>query len=375
MGIFAASASAALPIYFESSWSILSIIGMWNFFIALILLSIIGRSKILYVPLVVSVATAIANGMCFYAFYMNYAVVNTAVASAFADIFWATQEAGLSFYSYIMLARWLKGTARAVFMSIFWCLIACIVALRGAILIARVKFILEGAESNQHRQNVINHLHSGYFTAIALVELNSAFFLLRNFSRARKFSLKAAMKDGLLGHLMRSTEVRLALLAVIGVTRAVTYSFQSSIQSADSVASQIDRFIYTTECLFPIVMLYVCFSLLFRQRVSDHGPNFHSVDILASRLVAADGGSASVSSRSRAPSKSVMRRTGQPPRAVGQSVVNIHAVGTDKDDDSMDGTKQIELANMTMSMGGISRTVEFEVYDGDGRRTDLASKV
>ncbi|KAI8401342.1 hypothetical protein FOFC_18211 [Fusarium oxysporum] len=44
---------------------------------------------------------------------------------------------------------------------------------------------------------------------------------------------------------MRSTEVRLALLAVIGVMRAITYSFQTTAHSATNVASQLDRFAYT----------------------------------------------------------------------------------------------------------------------------------
>ncbi|KAH7090067.1 hypothetical protein BKA62DRAFT_789475 [Auriculariales sp. MPI-PUGE-AT-0066] len=334
--------SAALPIYFESSWSILSIIGLWNVFVALILYSTLGWSRILLVPLVVSVATAISNGMCFYAFYMEYATVNTAVASAFADVFWVVQEAGLSFYSYIILARWLKGTARTIFLTMFWSLLAVIIALRGAILVSRIQFTLDKVAEPQttaRRQAIINHLHSGYFSAIALVELNSAFFLLRNFSRARRF----ANTESVLGHLMRSTEVRLALLALIGVTRAVTYSFQTAIQSANSVASQIDRFVYTTECLFPIVMF---------------------VDILASRLVASDGGTTSVSSRSRsrgrAPSKSVARQLGQTQTA-GQSAINIHPA---VDDESISEARNIS----------ISRTVEFEVYDGEGRRTDYGTK-
>jgi hypothetical protein len=106
----------------------------------------------------------------------------------------------------------------------------------------------------------INSLHIGYFISIALVECLSAFFLLHKFNWAHRFALDAS----LFSYLMRSTEIRLALLALVGVTRAVTYSFQTTAQSATTVASQLDRFAYTLECMFPVMML---------------------IDILASRLV------------------------------------------------------------------------------------------
>ncbi|KAJ4074797.1 hypothetical protein BFJ70_g17304 [Fusarium oxysporum] len=80
-------------------------------------------------------------------------------------------------------------------------------------------------------------------------------------------SLKAAIEAGLFRYLMRSAEVRLALLAVIGIMRVITYSFQTTAQSATNVASQLDRFAYTMECLFPFVMF---------------------IDMLASRLVFTD---------------------------------------------------------------------------------------
>jgi hypothetical protein len=53
---------------------------------------------------------------------------------------------------------------------------------------------------------------------------------------------------------MRSTEIRLTTLAAIGFSRAITYSFQTTAQSATTVAGQVDRFVYTLECLFPIIM-------------------------------------------------------------------------------------------------------------------------
>ncbi|PNP57732.1 hypothetical protein FNYG_15200 [Fusarium nygamai] len=143
----------------------------------------------------------------------------------------------------------------------------------------RVRSILDRGDSYQE---VINNLHIGYFVSIAAVECISAYFLLTVFASAKTTSLKVAIEAGFFRYLMRSTEVRLALLAVIGVMRAITYSFQTTAQSATNVASQLDRFAYTMECLFPFVMF---------------------IDMLASRLVFTDqaytSSSRSQTSRSR----------------------------------------------------------------------------
>ncbi|KAL5598284.1 hypothetical protein FOBRF1_012077 [Fusarium oxysporum] len=205
------------PVYFELSWSILSTIGIGNFLFGLLVCTITSFSQISAIPLITSAAGATANGLCYYAFYtQGYPVKGKAVASAFADLFWL---------------------------------------------------------------EVIDNLHIGYFVSIATVECINAYFLLTIFASAKTSSLKAAIKAGPFRYLMRSAEVRLALLAVIGVTRAITYSFQTTAQSATNVASQLDRFAYTMECLFPVVML---------------------IDMLASRLVFTDQAYTS-SSRSRTP--------------------------------------------------------------------------
>lgn len=103
-------------------------------------------------------------------------------------------------------------------------------------------------------QMVINHLHIGYFVCIAILECVSAVFLLRKFGLAKKASQSASIRTGLLRHLMRGTEIRLASLALIGVSRAITYFFQTSLQRASSTVSQLDRFIYTLECVFPMML-------------------------------------------------------------------------------------------------------------------------
>lgn len=162
------------------------------------------------------------------------------------------QEAGLSFYSYIILIRVLKAKARVMFMCIFWFLIAIITALRTGILACRARNILS---DNNNYQRLISQLHIGYFISIALIEVVSAGFLLKKFAAAQKTSKEAKARTGLFSYLMRSTEIRLASLALIGITRAVTYSFQETAQSATNTASQVDRFVYTMECMFPVMML------------------------------------------------------------------------------------------------------------------------
>ena len=79
---------ADIPIYFEGSWSILSTIGLVNVLFGLTVVGITGYSPIALVPIIVSIAGAIANGLCFYAFYANYNTTATLVAAIFADLGW-----------------------------------------------------------------------------------------------------------------------------------------------------------------------------------------------------------------------------------------------------------------------------------------------
>lgn len=80
---------ASDPVFFELSWSILSIIGVANVFFGLLVISVTSFCPIAAVPLITSTACAVANGLCYYAFYLTYPpAVNRAVASAFADMLW-----------------------------------------------------------------------------------------------------------------------------------------------------------------------------------------------------------------------------------------------------------------------------------------------
>lgn len=150
--------------------------------------------------------------------------------------------------------RILRNRDRLVFIAIFWFLIIVIFVLRIFILISRVRVILAGRAI---LRTTINGLHIGYFVSIALVECLSAYFLLKKFTTAKKISQEVSLTSTLFQHLMRSTEIRLATLAIIGITRAVTYFFQPSVQKATTLTSQIDHFFYTLECLFPVMILSV----------------------------------------------------------------------------------------------------------------------
>lgn len=127
-----------------------------------------------------------------------------------------------------------------------------IMVLRITIAVLRFRII---KDQDDLRQEMVNHLHIAYFVSIALVECVSAYFLLKTFATGHKMSIKALTRITPFRYLMRSTELRLTLLAFLGITRAVTYSFQVSAQSATSVASQVDRFAYTMECMFPTILM------------------------------------------------------------------------------------------------------------------------
>ncbi|KAL2126013.1 hypothetical protein VTI74DRAFT_1953 [Chaetomium olivicolor] len=240
------------PVFFELTWSILATIGAGNVFFGLLVVSVTNLSPIAAVPLAASTACAVANGLCFYAFYLTTPpATNRAVASAFADISWLIQEAGLSLYSYVILSRILRDRQWYIFLTLFWVIMVAIVVVRISIAVTRVRFIIRGDTA---LQSTVNHLHMAYFPLLAVLECVSAYYLLTTFAQAKISGFKRGGKMGVFQYLMRSTEVRLALLALVGIMRAVTYSFQTDPQGATNLASQVDRFCYTLECLFPIIM-------------------------------------------------------------------------------------------------------------------------
>lgn len=130
---------------------------------------------------------------------------------------------------------------------------ATVVGIRVGIMKSRAQGLLQNSDS---LQRLVDRLHMGYFISIALLEIISSGFLIKLLSDARRSSLDV-MTSSVFQQLMRTTEMRLATLALIGIGRSVTYSFQVASQGATTVAGQFDRFIYSLECLFPFIMLYV----------------------------------------------------------------------------------------------------------------------
>ncbi|KAK8035210.1 hypothetical protein PG993_010205 [Apiospora rasikravindrae] len=362
-----------LPTYFEHSWAILSSIGLINVCFGFMVIGIVGFPPIATVPIIVSIASALANGLCYFAYYTEYPKTNTIVASAFADVFWLIQEAGLSFYSYSILSKMLYNRTKMAFMLAFWALMLGIVTLRTMILTQRVRYLM-GDSSATELQTLINRLHVGYFISIAIVECISSALLLLKFRSARRISVRAALQSGtgvLFSYLMRSTEVRLALLAVIGVTRAVTYSFQATAQSASSVAGQLDRFAYTLECTFPTMLLI---DIIASRLVYDaHNPSYHRDNRSAPRT--GHFTQTTIDEFKLYPLSNIERRievTGNPHQKSGseENIINQaspsyhhhHHQGVSSGDMLyMDGQTRSGDAKSNLQSNGINKTVEFNV--------------
>ncbi|KAH7308927.1 hypothetical protein B0I35DRAFT_441007 [Stachybotrys elegans] len=254
--------------FFETTYAIVSVIGLNNVFVGLIIAGIVGEfSVVLLVPIITSAGCALGNGLGYYAWGSNYPVVNRAVAAAFSNFMWMVQEAGLPFYGYAILAPVLCGIERVIFLTIFWGLVVVIFFFRIAVLVLDTRYVIINDPSPDHlalHTALVNRLHLAYFLPIAMAETVSAVFLLMRFSRTLRASKSGGLGGGgrLYRYLMRSTEIRLASLAFIGITRAISFSFRvegsSRVEGPYPLAGQIDRFMYILGCLFPFIMLYVC---------------------------------------------------------------------------------------------------------------------
>ncbi|KAK4118203.1 hypothetical protein N657DRAFT_405477 [Parathielavia appendiculata] len=340
------------PVFFELSWSILSTIGAGNVFFGILVVSVTNFSPIAAVPLVTSAACAVANGVCFYAYYLpTVPVTNRAVAAAFADILWLIQEAGISLYSYVILSRILRDRQWYLFASLFWTTMVAIVAVRINIAITRVRFIVGG---DMALQRTVNYLHMAYFPLLALLECVSAYYLLRTFAQAKMSTFRRTSKTGLFQYLVRSTEVRLALLALVGIMRAVTYSFQVKPQRALNLANQVDRFCYTMECLFPIVIYIDMLSskIVYRTQQQEQQYNI-SLDLQlpgSTSRTASNGGKARVE-------QFVLSGGLIDPGDVGDTGSGEHIVGAEP---YRMESSDIGLAVMETRWPGGSRTVDVE---------------
>lgn len=151
----------------------------------------------------------------------------------------------------MILRRVLRRLYWHIFASLFWAGIVGIVASRIAIIVFRVRSI---RDENDDLLQTINYIHIAYFGIIALIECLSAYFLMMLFSSARTTSLQVARNVGLFRYLSRSTEARVAVLALQGIFRAITHSFKTAGQTAENVTTQLDRFTYALFCLYSMVL-------------------------------------------------------------------------------------------------------------------------
>ncbi|RKK56960.1 hypothetical protein BFJ69_g17603 [Fusarium oxysporum] len=79
---------AAVPVFFELSWSILCTTCIGNVLLGCLVCGITNWTLLAAVPMSSSAAGAIANGLCYYVYYEKHPPMYTAIASVFADIFW-----------------------------------------------------------------------------------------------------------------------------------------------------------------------------------------------------------------------------------------------------------------------------------------------
>ncbi|KAK2470274.1 hypothetical protein H9L39_17891 [Fusarium oxysporum f. sp. albedinis] len=258
--------------YFDTANSIHSTVGLYNVLIGFMVAGATGGfSLLLLVPIVSSAAGALA-GLSYYAWgpnhpASNHPVVNRAVAAGITQVAWMIQEGALPLYGCMILVPILHNGERLVFLILFWVLMLVFVTLRLVFMVLAVLLML-GKIPRVQIQATLNNIQITCFVAIALAESTTAVFLLKVFRLALRSSMTSPLSSGkLYRFLIRSTQIRIAMLALIGIGRAVTYPLRIKESKNKGVVTQLDTFLYTLEVLFPIVMF---------------------IDILASRLVSED---------------------------------------------------------------------------------------
>jgi hypothetical protein len=79
--------------YFEVCWSIFSTICLVNVVFGVLVCEITTFTVLAAVPIFSSAAGAIANGLCYYVYYIENPVVNEVVAAVFSDFFCCKKQA------------------------------------------------------------------------------------------------------------------------------------------------------------------------------------------------------------------------------------------------------------------------------------------
>ncbi len=249
--------------FLDSTWSIVTCIGVVETLLCGLVISITGWSVLAAIPLVISICVGFTGGVAFLEWNPAVPSSQRIAAIVFTDIGWLVSgyksslssvltcqatEAGVTFYSYCILVRLLKGTPRRVFMLGFWLLMLTIVGVRFTLTFYRVE--LSRGRYVFDDLPFWHPLHVTYFAIVTAIETWSAFFLLRTFFAARRLSAHTSVRNKLLfAELIRSTEFRLALLAIIGLLRLIQWA------RPNNIAAYFDRLSYITCAMFPIVML------------------------------------------------------------------------------------------------------------------------
>lgn len=94
-----------VAVYFQSSWAILSTIGIGNVLFGMTVVGITSLSPISLIPIVTSASGAVANGLCYYYNFGGYPLPNSAAASAVADVLWMVCLPRLASLSISLLAE------------------------------------------------------------------------------------------------------------------------------------------------------------------------------------------------------------------------------------------------------------------------------
>lgn len=83
-----AGTSSETASYYELSWSILSSIGLFTTLLSTWTMVITRPTPLSFIPIIVSAAGAVANGLCYFSFYTSSPTRDRAAASAIADLLW-----------------------------------------------------------------------------------------------------------------------------------------------------------------------------------------------------------------------------------------------------------------------------------------------
>ncbi|OAQ62477.1 hypothetical protein VFPPC_16662 [Pochonia chlamydosporia 170] len=251
------------PRFFYTTQGIQSAIGLHNVLVGFMVAGIVGEvSVLILVPIVGSIAVCVSSALSYYVtFTAVHAPVNQAVAAGFGGLTYLVQEAGLPFYSYVVLKNILCGRERRFFRLLFWVLMLVVFVIHVIHTVLSVGYFLG---SPALAMDTIKPLLIVYYLTIAIIEFVSAALLIKNFRKVLGASLSSPLTAGkLYRYLMSSTEIRLATMAFIGIGRTLSTAVETQVGQV-GLAGDVDGFIYTVECLFPVVMY---------------------IDILASRLI------------------------------------------------------------------------------------------